>query len=373
MAKQPKEQTEDKDKAQEALKKTIKTGSHFNDIVPKKYLLSTGSLNLDVEMWGGIKPSFIKLSGESETGKTSFCFKVINNFLSDKTRKRRAIYFASDKDVSDELIARCGVPFVEDLDEFIDGKCYLIRTNIYETVCNSIKNVVEQDKETEYIFVLDSLDNFAPKAALEVDFGESSQKGGTSAISAHFCKTFDVLLPRSGHVVIFVCQYRDTINIGRTFVHKQSNSSGGRAVEHAVTWAFEFCPALNQKDDIFWKGEQGKSERLGHNCIITIKKSPNERTGQKVKYPVLYGRKDGNAVWTEKELFDQCIWFGMMKRKGAWVEWDSSVLAELQKIDPETPKQINGEDNFVQFLESKPEITKFLYNKSISLISSMNN
>ncbi len=365
------EEKNNQDNVQEILKEVLKdeTG-HFNYIKPKNYTISTGSLNLDLETGGGIKPTIIRASGMSEAGKTSFSLNIVKNFLDDKMRKRRAIYFLSDKELSEDIVKRSGVTFVENLNDFVDSTCYIIRTNIYETVCNIIKKVI-QERNIEFIFVLDSMDNFAPKAALESDFGESSQKGGTSAISAHFFRCFNILLPRLGHITIMISQYRDSVNISRYAppIQKQTNSSGGRAIEHAVSWAFEFQIPMSSKDDMFWEGEPYKSKKIGHNCIIQFKKSPNEKTGTKVKYPIIYGRVGGKSIWIEREIFSQLLLWDMLKKKGPWLEIGSNLLEELQKIDAEFPKQIQGEDNLVKLLEEKPQITEFLYKKFKDILS----
>jgi RecA/RadA recombinase len=354
------------DKIQAIFKDILKDKSgHFNHIIPTKYYTSTGSLNLDLEMGGGIKNSIIRIAGESETGKTSFTLNVIKNFLECKEKRRRGVYFVSDKDLSENLIKRCGVKFVTDIEDFKDGTCFLLRTNVYETVCNSIKRLLEGNTEdVQFIFALDSMDNFAPRAALEVEYGESFQKGGTSAISSHFFRSYSVLLPLLGHTTVLVSQFRDTFNMGKgPQIHKQMSSSGGRATEHAVSWAFEFLPALNSKEDMFWDGEPYKSKKLGHNCIIQFRKTTNEKTGAKVKYPILYGRENGNSIWVEKEIFDQLLIFGMVIQKGAWFAFQPDIHAEIAKIDSEIPKQIQGGDNFVKYLESKSKVTEYLYEK----------
>jgi hypothetical protein len=372
MAKQKPEKEQEKptkDAAQAILKERLKdeTG-HFNYIVPKDYSVSTGSLNLDLET-GGIKPSVIRCSGMAEAGKTSFSFNLVKTFLADKTRRRRGIYFLSDKELSENLIKRAGVKLVEDLDDWVDGTCYVIRTNVYETVCNTIRDIIKI-KDIEYIFVLDSMDNFKPKAGLEAEFGESSQKGGISAITAHFFACFNILLPRLGHIVVMISQYRDSIQIGKgPKIIKQTNSSGGRALEHGVLWAFEFQVPQNSNDDMFWEGAPWKSKKIGHNCIVEFKKSINEKTGTKVKYPIIYGRSDGRSIWVEREILDQLEIWGMLKNKGAWNTWSEETHKELLAINPETPLQIQGKESVVKFLEENPKITDFLYNKFKEILS----
>lgn len=353
------------DKEQEKLQAILKNNSkdHFNNIEGKSYKTSTGSLTLDLETGGGLPNSIIRLAGEAETGKTSFALNLCKNFL--KAKNRRAIYFLSDKDLSDNLVDRCGVKFVDDPEKWADGTCYIIRTNAYEMVLNSINDLI-RDRQTvkQYLFILDSMDNLAPKAKLEVtDFAEANRLGGTGAISAHFFQCFNVLLPRLGHSVLMISQFRDTINASQRQapIHKQMSTSGGRSIEHAASWAFEFQPALNSKDDMFWEGEPYKSKKTGHNCIIQFKKTTNEKTGHKVKYPIIYGRKDGNSIWIEREIFGILCFNKQVKVKGSWLELSDFLLKEIRQIDAEFPEKIQGEDNFVQTLMSKPKVAEFLY------------
>lgn len=360
----------EKDLPQQILKEALKDEkSHFNYIEPQKYSVSTGSLNLDLEMGGfGLKPSIIRVSGPAETGKSSFSLNIAKNFLLEPNR--RGIYFLSDKELSEEMVKRSGLKFVESIDDWVDGTCYIIRTNVYEMVCNTIKKIIH-NRDKLYVFILDSMDNFAPQAALDADFGESFQKGGTGAISSHFFRCFNILLPRLGHLTIMISQFRDSIVIGRQSAPtwKQTNSSGGRAIEHAVSWALEFMPAMNSKEDMFWDGEPYKSKKIGHNCIIQFKKSTNEKTGTRIKYPIIYGRSDGKSIWIEREIFEQLLIWDMVKKKASWIEWGSNILEELKQIEPDVPKQIQGEDSFVKFLESKPNITQFLYNKFKNILA----
>jgi RecA/RadA recombinase len=352
------------DREQEKLQEIMQDNAkdHFNNIVGQSYKTSTGSLTFDLETGGGIPNSIVRCAGEAETGKTSFSLNLCKNFL--KAKNHRAVYFLSDKDLSDNLIARCGVNFVENIEDWVDGTCYIIRTNAYEMVLNTI-NLLVKDRQTakQYLFILDSMDNLAPKAKLEVtDFADANRLGGTGAISAHFFQCFNVLLPRLGHSVIMISQFRDQINADKyNPIHKQMATSGGRAIEHAASWAFQFLPCLNSKEDMFWEKEPYKSKKLGHNCIVQFKKTTNEKTGSKIKYPIIYGRDSGNSIWIEREIFGMLIINGQIKAKGSWLELGEFLLKEIRQVDAEFPDKIQGEDRFVELLMSKPKVSEFLY------------
>lgn len=355
------------DSAQKIMAEVIEDKTaHFNHINVEKYKTSTGSFNFDLELNGGIEPCILRCGGPAEAGKTSFSLNLMRIFLMQPNR--RGIYFLSDKEVTKELIDRVGVKFVEDFDQWEDGTCFILRTNIYETVCNTIRKLLSQTSKL-YCFVLDSMDNFSPKAALQVDFGESSQKGGTSAITSHFFRCYNILLPRSGHLTILISQERDTFTISRyqKATPKQFNSSGGRAMEHAATWAFEFELAVGK--DILWSGEPHKSEKLGHNCIINLKKSTNEKTGNVIRFPIKHNRIGGNSIWLERELCDQLLAWEMIKKKKSWLVFSDIVKSECNEKNIEIKEQIQGYNNLLAYLEENKKLTKYLTEKFKELIS----
>lgn len=373
MAKEKPTKPEEKIDSQQArMQAILDKNGHFNDIEPQSYEISTGSLKFDLQLGGGLHNTIVRCAGPAEAGKTSFSLNVTKIFLQEPNR--RGVYFLSDKDLSENLLERCGVKFVDKLEDWEDGTCYIIRTREYETVCNTIKGLIGSGgkyfTDKQYIFVLDSMDNFAPRAAFDVDFGESSQKGGITAITSHFFKCFNILLPRLGHTTIMISQFRDTVQIGKQqAAWKQMKTSGGRSLEHAASWAFEFLPIQNGQVDMFWDGEMYKSKKIGHNCIIRLQKTTNETTGETVRYPIIYGREAGNSIWVEKELYDLGLFYQMLKSKGSWIEFDSSVLKEIREINPDFPEKIQGEDKCVKLFEANPKVSQFLYTKIKKLVA----
>ena len=55
-------------------------GEHYNFEEERPYTVSSGSLLLDIEMGGGIKPGVVRASGVTEGGKTSCGLSVARNF-----------------------------------------------------------------------------------------------------------------------------------------------------------------------------------------------------------------------------------------------------------------------------------------------------
>ena len=69
-------------------------GDHYNFEEERTYSVSSGSLLLDIEMGGGIKPGIIRASGVSEGGKTSCALAFARNF--QKMDNAMVIYIKSE-------------------------------------------------------------------------------------------------------------------------------------------------------------------------------------------------------------------------------------------------------------------------------------
>ena len=81
---------------------------HFNFEKEPQYVVSSGSLLLDIEMSGGIRPSIIRASGVSEGGKTSCALSFAKNFQ-DTIDNSMVVYIKSEGRLSPEMLQRSGL------------------------------------------------------------------------------------------------------------------------------------------------------------------------------------------------------------------------------------------------------------------------
>ena len=65
-------------------------GDHYNFEEERVYTVSSGSVLLDIEMGGGIKPGVVRASGVTEGGKTSCGLAFARNF--QKMDHKKLIY-----------------------------------------------------------------------------------------------------------------------------------------------------------------------------------------------------------------------------------------------------------------------------------------
>ena len=116
-----------------------------------------------------------------------------------------------------------------------------------------------------------------------------------------------------------------------------------------------------QKDIIF--GGPDNKTPIGHWCKIMFRKTPNEKTGVEVKYPIKYGRDNGNSIWVEYEVIEQLKAWEMIEAKTAWITVSDDLLKELSENGFTVPKQVQGMDNFRKLLEEDQNLTTYLFDK----------
>ena len=349
---------------------------HYNFEDEVYYKISTGSLNLDIATSGGLSPGLHRFIGMNEGGKTSEALEVAKNFLKT-VNNSRALLFKAEGRLSKEIKERSGIKFVTDPKEWIDGTCFVFECNVFETVSELMKDLIQSnDEDKKYIFILDSVDGLITKGDKDKTLSEATKVAGGAVISSMLMKKISLALSKRGHMAIFISQVRSDIKLDPYAANKdvrQTTATGGNALLHFANWILEFEPRYN-KDLILEKPNEKydpiKNKIIGHNVKISIKKSTNESTNSKVQYPIKYGRKEGSSVWKEYEVIDQILSWEFAIAKGAWVTFSDEIIDELKKANIDLKKQHQGMDNLRLYLEENKEITDYFYNKFIKTLAS---
>ncbi|NDD14897.1 MAG: hypothetical protein EB072_20240 [Betaproteobacteria bacterium] len=349
---------------------------HYNFEDEIYYKVSTGSLNLDIATSGGLCPGLHRFIGMNEGGKTSEALEVAKNFLKTVDNSR-ALLFKAEGRLSKEIKERSGMKFVTDPKDWVDGTCFVFECNIFETVSELMKDLIQSNDENKrYIFILDSVDGLITKGDKEKTLSEATKVAGGAVISSMLMKKISLALSKRGHMAIFISQVRSDIKLDPYAANKevrQTTATGGNALLHFANWILEFEPRYN-KDLILEKPNEKydavKNKIIGHNVKIAIKKSTNESTNSKVQYPIKYGRKEGSSVWKEYEVIDQILSWEFATAKGAWVTFSDEIIDELKKSNIELKKQHQGIDNLRLYLEENKQITDYFYDKFIKTLAS---
>ena len=348
---------------------------HYNFEEEVHYKVSSGSLNLDFVMGGGFCPGLHRFIGMNEGGKTSEALEVMKNFL--KTVKNsRGLLIKAEGRLSKEIQERSGVDFVGDPDLWKNGNCFVFESNIFETVSELMLDLVRNNPENnKYLFILDSVDGLMPKNDACKTLSDATKVAGGAVISSVLMKKMSIALSKRGHMAIFISQVRSDIKLDPYAANKdirQTTATGGNALLHYANWIIEFEPRYN-KDLILEKPNERydaiKNKIIGHTAKVSIKKSTNETTNNKVEYPIKHGRKQGTSIWREYEIIDQLLAWQFIIAKGAWITCSDQIVEELKENGLELQKQHQGMDNFRKYLEENVKITDFLFEKYKKLIT----
>jgi RecA/RadA recombinase len=326
---------------------------HFNFEKEPQYVVSSGSLLLDIEMSGGIRPSIIRASGVSEGGKTSCALSFAKNFQ-DSVENSMVVYIKSEGRLSPEMLGRSGL-------DVSPEKLFIYKSNIFESVLQLMRELIMNNPtECKYFFIIDSMDAMVPKKDLDRSFEESDKVAGGSVLSSNFLKKMALGLSTKGHICFMISQVRSKVSLNQyeKTDPKLTNASGGNALLHYSDWILEFQPRyggdmIPPKDD--------KPE--GHYCKIIFRKTANEKTGTVVRYPIKYGRTGGRSVWVEYEVLLMLLQWKMAEAKGAWIIVADELIEELKKAGLEMDSKHQGMDNFRKYLERVEEICKYLFKK----------
>ena len=342
------------------------SSDHYNFEEAIEYKVSSGSLQLDLHLGGGLGPGLHRFVGMNEGGKTSAALSFMKNFL-DKTPKGKGFYIKAEGRLSVEMRERSGIKFVFNAEEWEEGTCFVFESNIYETVVDVMRQLVAKNDEGNlYYFLLDSVDGLISKGDLDKSFEDSNKVAGGAVIAANFMKRLSIGLAKRGHIAVFISQVRADIKLDpySKAPVRQTSATGGNALLHFANWILEF-ESRNKGDLILKNPTENKIDPVtnpivGHFAKVTIKKSPNEKTNLTIPYPIKYGRTNGSSIWVEKEIVDLLMLWEFLTKKGSWL----SATEEFDELLVENgfPKfeKIQGQDALFNFIESDKSLSNFL-------------
>jgi RecA/RadA recombinase len=349
---------------------------NLNNINIPSYKVSSGSLNFDAKIDGGITPSLVRMSGGTESGKTSATLSFLANFLKPVTN-RYGVYVDAECRLNEKIRARTPIKFVYTPEEFVEGTCFVLTTTSYNMAIELLRQLVKTNmgNDKRFFFVIDSIDSLITDETAEINAEEVNQIAGMqkAGLTTRFLERFSSAMRRCGHFGVFISQVRT--KVAPMYAKPDGNfnlvtSSGAHKLAHDADWVFEFESHLAKKHLIVEKGTEEKI--IGHVCRVTMRKTQNDTTGSTIEYPIRRNAPPGKAVWKEREIFDQLLAFGKLSKKGAWFGVDESVIKLLAEKNLKIENQYQGEDSFVEFLEENEQITDILYQYLLEILFAVN-
>lgn len=343
--------------------------------VVEPYKISTGVMTLDTILDGGITSGLTRLLGPPTSGKSSSGLLIIKNFLESRS-KARALIVPTEARLTAKLMARSGVKFVLDPKDWTNKTCLVLPMNIYEKFANFVTTLVKtnqlhkmEDREN-FCIMVDCMDYLTLEADLQKEFGESRKVAGPQYLTKMFWSKMSLPFISGGHVFLALSQQSAAPKIDPYAKDplRQGGSSGGTNIQYQATTVIDFSSRYEGDyilEDPNLKYEPTKNKKIGHIVRGYIRKSDNEKYDVKFEYAVKYGRTDGNSLWVERDVLDQLLMWSFISRessKGSFA-FNPEIYKELQKFDPEIPEKIRSTDGVIEYLESRPAVTKYLLDR----------
>jgi len=332
------------------------------------YIISSGSLILDLEIGGGLKPAVYSATGISGGGKSSSTLSFISEFL--KQPKRMAMYFEIERPLSMQHKERTDIKFIEsgNFADWRDQTCYLYKGRIFEDVVKMINDLINNNvQDYKFFFVLDSMNALIPKEDEAKSIYEAIKVGGGALLTSHFLRLTSLKCSVLGHYCFLINQVRSKIKINKyekTIDNVSKTSSRPSSMDHYSEIVFEFQET--NKSDYIYK-DAAKTERIGKYAKVILEKNNLENKGELIKYPLRFGVTGKNIVWKEREILDMLISWEHIKKDSAWM-YPSEELIECLKSKNFLIAEKFQEKSFLSYLDETSGVVDFLFEKCKNLV-----
>lgn len=354
----------------------------YNHIDEKPFRFSTGSLLLDTvlsqnspatqKILGSgplVSGSVLRLSGAFLSGKSSQAILLAYNYMQESP-KSKTIYVKAEGRLSENLIHRTGMKFVYSAEEWDYGTIFVLETNKFEPMADILENMLKtMHQNGEKLFcIIDSLDGLILTDDAAKNIKESGVVAGVPKITKLFFRR--MALPINKYNAFFVLISGVSSEIKLNPYSKEPprpvNGSGGASAAHAADVILEYNPRYN--GDLILQNPKEKpsieNKVLGHEVSLKVIKSTNESDSMICRIPIKRGRiGTPNSIWVEKEILDYCLAFEILKKKGAWVSFDQSLIDEAKSIGIELKEQFQGLEAVYSYIEENKSVFDWLYSK----------
>lgn len=324
------------------------------EVVKYRERVSTSSLNLDLFLEGGFRCGMSRFSGPEQHGKTMQALTWAKNW--QKTIPNSfVLYFAGEGRLTQEDLDKSGI-------DQSPEKLSVAVNNEWESTAQFVYDVIKDNpSHIRYFMVFDSTDSFLCKDDIDKPFEDGRVIAGGARMASFFGAKASVMLASRGHHVCLLGQLRSTMS-SQGPGKGGSGTSGGRAfgfyssltgkIEPMSDFAKSYIYAQGAKEEAAEDEKKEKPIPIGHYFAVKFTKTQNEKNLVTIRVPI----KRNHGIWTEMEIFDLSVMYGLLKKKGSWYEFDAEFHKQFEELG--LPVNFQGMWPLINALEAKPELTE---------------
>lgn len=263
------------------------------DVIPTGSLLIDGALGVG----GYPKGRIIEIFGPESSGKTTLALHAIAEC---QKKGGRAAFIDAEHSI-DPIYARNLNVNVDDL--------ILSQPDSGEQALEIVQMLAESGAFD--LIIVDSVAALVPQAELDGEMSDSSV-GLQARLMSKAMRKLAGILNRKSVAVIFINQLREKVGV---IYGNPETTTGGRALKFYSTIRIDIRRSEVIKD---------AGEIIGNSCKVKIVKNKVSPPFKSCEIDIIYGK----GVCKEAEILDKAVELAIIKRSGAWYEYEGVKIAQ---------------------------------------------
>lgn len=278
--------------------------------IPKPEIIPTPSFGLNYILGGGLwSGRFNIIWGNPQAGKSTLCFHAA---AEAQKLGYTPVIIDAEGSSTDEWMEHCGI----DTEDRI-----VIRSTILEEILKVIMPMF-REKDSKYFFIFDSLNTIVMEQFYKNDDGTGSIGIYARSQGVLIQKVADELISGVNHCVLFIAQQTIAAK-GQYFVTqgKYGNSAYHWATNIIRLNAGEASADLDRDDD----------ERITSRKVTWRIDKSKQKSVQGTKGDYWFSPETAE-IDHSKEAFHLAVRHGIIKKKGAWFEYNGQQFHGAEKL-----------------------------------------